>query len=96
VLAAAVTELFLLYPAAGLLHRLESEPYHMEGIQDGCGVFMLVADRVAVAAERIQRGGADPGGERLATGVQPVGVGLTAPARHQVQQPGVLVACRRA
>jgi hypothetical protein len=29
-----------------------------------------------------------PVGERLATVVQPVGVGLTAPARHQVQQPG--------
>ena len=64
VLAAAVAELFLLDPAAGLLHRLQAEPDDVEGVQDGGGVFELVADRVAVAAERIQGGGADPGGER--------------------------------
>ena len=45
--AAAVAELFLLDPAAGLFHRLESEPDHVKGVQYGGGVFEFVADRVA-------------------------------------------------
>jgi hypothetical protein len=55
VFAAAVTELFLLDPAAGLFHRLNSEPDHMKGVQNGGGVLEFVADRVGVAAEPIQR-----------------------------------------
>jgi hypothetical protein len=45
----------------------------MEGVQHGCGVVELVADRIAVAAERVQRGGADPGGESAPAETQPVG-----------------------
>ena len=68
VLAAAVAEQFLLDPAAGLLHRLEAELDDVEGVQDGGGVLELVADRVAVAAERVQGRSADAGGERVPAG----------------------------
>ena len=87
VLPAAVAELLLLDPAAGLLHRGDAELDDVECIEHRSGVFELVPDRVEVAAERIQRRHADPAGERFAAGGQPVGVGLPGPARHQVQQP---------
>jgi hypothetical protein len=51
--------------ASGLLHRLQAEPDHVEGVQDGGGVLELVADRVAVAAEQVQGGSADARGERV-------------------------------
>jgi hypothetical protein len=82
-----VTELILLDPAAGLLHRGEAEFDDVERVEYGSGVLELVPDRVGVATERIQCRHADPGGERLAASGQPVGVGLSRPARHQVQQP---------
>ena len=84
---AAVLELFLLDPAAGLLHRFQPKPDRVEGVEHGGGVVEYVADRVAVAAERVQGGRADPTGERLAAGVQPVGVSFAGPAGHQVEQP---------
>ena len=80
-------ERFLLDPA-GLLHRFQPKPDHVEGVEHGGGVVEFVADRVAVAAERVQGGRAGPGGERLAAGVQLVGVGSAGPAGHQVEQPG--------
>ena len=61
VFAAAVAELFLLDPAPGFLHRLQAELHHVEGVQHRDGVVELVTDRVAVATERVQGGGADPG-----------------------------------
>jgi hypothetical protein len=42
----------------------------------------------AVAAERVQRCGADAGGEGGAAGLEPVGVDLPGPAQDQVEQPG--------
>jgi hypothetical protein len=84
--AAAMTELFLLDPAARLFHRPESEPDHMKGVQHGGGILQFVADCVGVAAERIQRRRPHPGGEPRAAARQPVGVGLAGAARHQVQQ----------
>src|SRR5829696_1771137 len=68
ILAAAVAELVLLHPAPGFLHRLQAELDHVEGVQDGGGVFQLVTDRVAVAAERVQGGGAEAGGEGVPAG----------------------------
>jgi hypothetical protein len=59
----------------------------VEGVQHRGGVFELVADRVAVAAERVQRRRSDSGGDRLTVGAEPVGVDLPGPAGHQVQQP---------
>lgn len=61
----------------------------MEGIQDGDGFGQLVADRVGVAAEGIQRSRFDSGGEPGPALFEPVGVGLPGPARDKVQQPGV-------
>jgi hypothetical protein len=87
VFAAVVTELFLLDAAAGLLHRLESEPHHVKGVQDGGGVLEFLADRVGVAPEGIQRRHPHLGGEPRAAAGQPVGVGLAGAARRQLQQP---------
>jgi transposase len=42
-----------------------------------------------MAAERIQRGGLDPGREPGAAVFEPVGVGLSGASRHEVQQPRV-------
>ena len=95
VLVTAVTEELLLHPAADFFHRLQPEPDHMEGVEDGGGVFQLVADGVGVAPERIQCGGADAGGEDVPAGTQPVGVRLAGPARHHIQQPS-LRPCRSA
>jgi hypothetical protein len=86
VFAAAVTELFLLDPTAGLLHRGESELDHVECVEHGGRVFELVADGVGVAAERIQRCHPDPGSERLTAGGQPVGVCPSRAARHEIEQ----------
>ena len=61
----------------------------MERVQDGDGFGQFVADRVRVAAERIQRRGLDPGGEPGAAVFEPVSVGLPGPARNEVQQPGM-------
>ena len=48
----------------------------------------FVADRVGVAAERIQHRGFDPGGEFLAAALEPVSVGLSGPTGAEVQQLG--------
>lgn len=61
----------------------------MEGIQNGDGLGQFVPDSVRVTAERVQRCGLDPGGELLATGFEPVGVGLPGTSRDEVQQPGM-------
>jgi hypothetical protein len=87
-----MAEQFLLHAAATLLHRLQPEPDHMEGIEDGGGVLELVADSVGVATRRIQRGGANLAGEGVPAGTQPVGIDLPGPARHQVQQPRLRLA----
>ena len=55
---AAVAGLFLLDAAADLVEGLEAESSHdVEGVQDVGGVGQVRAQRVEVAAERIQRGG---------------------------------------
>ena len=92
VFAAAVAELFLLDPAPGLLHRLQAEFHHVEGVQYRGGVFELVADRVAVSRKGSRVAVADPAGERLTATAQPVGVHLSGAARYQVQQPGLRLA----
>ena len=68
VFAAPVSELILLDPASGLLHGLQSKLHHVEGVEHGGRVFEFVTDRVAVTAERIQGGGADPGRESVLAG----------------------------
>ena len=83
-----MAELVLLDPTAGLLHRGQAELDDVERVQDGGGVVELVADRVAVAAERVERGGADAAGERRPAGLEPVGVDLPGPARGEIEQPG--------
>ena len=56
VLVAAVTEGVLLDAAADLVDDLGAEPDHVEGVEHGDRVGQLVADRVGVATERVQRG----------------------------------------
>jgi hypothetical protein len=73
--AAVVAELFLLDPAAGVLHRFQPEPDHVEGVEDGDRVGELVVDGVGVAAERVQGGDLHAAGEGLATTTKPTGVG---------------------
>ena len=53
---AAVAEGVLLDAAADLIDDLGAEPHHVEGVQHRDRVGEPVADRVGVAAERIQRG----------------------------------------
>jgi len=87
VLAAAVPQLLLLDAAPGLLHRLQTQLDHVEGVKDRNGVLELVAHGVGVAPEGIQRGDPDTGGERLPAAVEPVCVGASGPAGDQVEQP---------
>jgi hypothetical protein len=54
-LVAAVSQGFLLDPAADLVDDLGAEFDDVEGVQDRDGVGRLVADGVGVSAERIQR-----------------------------------------
>lgn len=51
-----VAELLLLDAAPDFVDDLRSEPDDVEGIQHGDGVGQLFADRVRMAAERVQRG----------------------------------------
>lgn len=88
-LAAAVSQGVLLDPAADLVDHGRAELHDMERVQNGDGFGQLVTDRVRVAAERIQRGGLDPGSEPCAAFFEPVRIGLPRPARNQVKQPGV-------
>jgi hypothetical protein len=60
VLEPAVTELFLLHPAADFVDDLGAQLHDVEGVQDRDGVGQLVADRVGVAPERVERGVFDP------------------------------------
>ncbi len=55
VLVPAVADGVLLDAAADLVDDLGAEPDDVEGVQDGDRVGQLVADRVGVAAERVQR-----------------------------------------
>ena len=61
----------------------------MERVQHGDGFGQLIADRVRVAAERVQRGGFDAGGEAGTAVFEPADVGLPGPSRNKVQQSGV-------
>ena len=71
VLVAAPAQGVLLDAAADLVDDLGAEPHHVEGVEDGDRVGQLVADRVRVAAERVQGGLLDPVDE-------PVGLGCRA------------------
>jgi hypothetical protein len=86
VFAAAVIELFLLDSAGGLLHRLEPEPYYVEGVEHRGRVVELVMDGVVVAAERVQGGDLYPGGECLAALLSQAAYAL--PEGHLLDQAG--------
>ena len=85
-LPSAVSEGVLLDPAPDLGDHGRSEFDDVESVQDGDGFGEFITDRVGVAAERIQRGGLDPGGELGSACLEPVRVGLPGPARNEVQQ----------
>jgi hypothetical protein len=59
-LASAVSQGVLLDPPADLTDHGRTQLHDMERIQDPDGVGPLVADRVRVAAERVQRCRLDP------------------------------------
>jgi hypothetical protein len=65
VLVPAVPEGVLLDAAADLVDDLSAELDDVERLQDGDRVGQLVAHLVGVAAERVERGLGDRGGERL-------------------------------
>ena len=79
----------LLHSAADFVDHGRAELDDVKRLQHRGGVLELLVDRGLVAAERIQGCHLEPGPERLAALVQPVGVGLFRPARDQVQQAGV-------
>ena len=57
---APVPERLLLDAAADFIDHRRAELHGIKGIQDGDGLGQFVADRVGVAAERIQRRGLIP------------------------------------
>ena len=63
VLVPAPAQGVLLDPAADLVDDLGAELDDVEGVQHRDRVGQLVAHRVGVAAERVQGGVLDPGGE---------------------------------
>src|SRR6188768_2725187 len=77
----------LLDAAADLLDGLPAELDHMKGVENGDGVGELVVDGVLVAVERVQCRDLDSSPERVAAGLEPVGVSLAGAARDQVEQP---------
>ncbi len=79
----------LLFPAANLIHHLGAQLHDVKRVEHGDRVGQLVADRVGVAAERVQGGVLDPRDERGGLGPQPAGVGGAGPAGHDVEQAGV-------
>ena len=84
-LPSPVPERVLLDPAADLVDHGRAELHDVERVQDGDGFGQFVADRIGVAAERIQRRRFDAGSKFLAAVFEPVGVGLPGPARDEVQ-----------
>jgi hypothetical protein len=68
--------------AADLIDHGRTQFQDMERIQDSDGSGQLIADRVSVAAERIQRCRLDPRGEPGAAFLEPAGVGLSGASRN--------------
>jgi len=76
-----------------LVDDLATEFHHVEGVEHRDGLGELVADRVGVAVERVQRRGADPAREPRPLLDEPVAVGGPGATLDQVQQsrPGSVV-----
>jgi hypothetical protein len=68
---AAVAQGVLLDPAADLIQGLPGELDHVERVKDRGRLGQLVAQRVGVAAERVQRGDLEPVAERRRAVLQP-------------------------
>jgi hypothetical protein len=75
----------LLHASADLVDHCGAEADDVEGVEHGDGVGQFVADSVGVAAERIEGGVLDPGGELLALLGQPAGVDGARTALHDVE-----------
>jgi hypothetical protein len=71
----AVAELFPLHAAPDLIHDGGAELHDMERVQHLDRVRERVAQRVGVAAERVEGGVLDPGPEGLVLSIEPAGVG---------------------
>ena len=87
ILAAAMTVDVLLDAAADLIDSLGGELHHMKRVQHGGGVGELVVDRVLVATERVQGDDLNAVTERVAAGLQPVGIHGAGASRDQIEQP---------
>jgi hypothetical protein len=75
-LASPVSERVLLDPAADFVDHGRAELDDVEGVQNRDGFGQFVADRVGVAAERVQRRCFEPGGEVRAAVFEPIRVGF--------------------
>ena len=82
----------LLDAAADLVEGLRAEPDDVEGVEDRDRVGQLVADRVGVAPERIQRCVLDGDGDLEALLLEPVGVDGAGTTFDGLEQPGVQAA----
>jgi hypothetical protein len=63
-------------PTREVVRRHQSKADHVERVQH---------PTPSSSSSRVQRGGADSGGESARAGMQPVGVGLPGAAEHEVQ-----------
>ena len=83
--AAAVPEGVLLDPAADLVHGVEAELHHVEGVQDADRAREVGAQCGGVTAERVQRRHPHSGAPALVTTMQPRGEHCTAATWHDVE-----------
>ncbi len=83
-----MSEGVLLDASPDLVERGSAELDDMEGVEDGDGVVELVVDGVLVAVERVEGGDLDAVTELLVAGLEPLLVGGTSAAGHEVEQTG--------
>jgi hypothetical protein len=84
-----MSECVLLDATPDLIDDLGAQPDHVEGIEHRDRVREAVADRVGIAAERIQRGLFDAVDEPLGLGFQPGLVDAPGAAHDGVQEPSM-------
>jgi hypothetical protein len=71
-------------PPADLVEDLDAELDDVEGVQDLHGVGQAVAQRLGVAAERVECGLGDLRPELGLLGIEPAGVGRPRPPQNQI------------
>jgi hypothetical protein len=87
VLVSTTSERGQLDTASDLVECVARELDDVEGIEDCDRFGQLVMDRVAIPAERVQRGAFDRHGDLDPLLLEPVGVARAGPALHGIEQP---------